>query len=92
MTVGPRERLAVSSVATEGRLYRPVERGTVKLRYRSEAIRAAVTATDHGFTVDLSEPAYGVARGQVAVVYDDDAVAGAGVITEVSSLPLGSRR
>src|SRR5688500_4893669 len=44
-TVGPRERLAVSSVATQGRLYRPVERAAVKLRYRSEAIIAAVTAT-----------------------------------------------
>jgi tRNA-specific 2-thiouridylase len=69
-----------------------VERGAVKLRYRSEAIRAAVTATDDGFTVDLVEPAYGVARGQVAVVYDDDAVVGAGVITDVASLPLGSPR
>ena len=92
VTVGPRDRLAVSSVATQGRLYRPVERGAVKLRYRSEAIRAAVTATDDGFTVDLVEPAYGVARGQVAVVYDDDAVVGAGVITDVASLPLGSPR
>ncbi len=92
VTVGPRERLAVSSVATQGRLYRPVQRGAVKLRYRSEAIRAAVAATDDGFTVDLAEPAYGVARGQVAVVYDDDAVVGAGVITDVASLPLGSSR
>ena len=64
----------------------------MKLRYRSEAIRAAVAATDDGFTVELDEPAYGVARGQVAVVYDDDAVVGAGVITDVASLPLGSSR
>jgi tRNA-specific 2-thiouridylase len=92
VTVGSRERLAVSSVATQGRLYRPVERGAVKLRYRSEAIGAAVTATEDGFTVELVEPAYGVARGQVAVVYDDDAVVGAGVITDVASLPLGSPR
>jgi len=92
VTVGPRERLAVSSVAAQGRLYRPVERGAVKLRYRSEAIHAAVAATDDGFTVELAEPAYGVARGQVAVVYDDDAVVGAGVITDVASLPLGSPR
>ena len=92
VTVGPREQLAVSSVATKGTLYRPVERGAVKLRYRSEAICAAVAATDDGFTVDLAEPAYGVACGQVAVVYEDDAVVGAGVITDVDSVPLGSPR
>jgi tRNA-uridine 2-sulfurtransferase len=92
VTVGPRERLAVSSVATRGRLYRPVEQGSVKLRYRSEALRASVTATVDGFAVELDEPAYGVARGQVAVVYEDDAVVGAGVITDAVPLPLGSPR
>jgi tRNA U34 2-thiouridine synthase MnmA/TrmU len=35
--------------------------------------------------LELEEPAEAVARGQVAVLYDDDAVVGAGVIT-------GSRR
>ena len=50
-------------------------------------------ATADGFTLELAEPAYGVARGQVAVVYDDDAVVGAGRdhgrrLTE----PLGSPR
>ena len=32
-----------------------------------------------GFSLDLAEPALGVARGQFAVLYDDDAVVGAGV-------------
>ena len=35
--------------------------------------------TDDGFALELDEPAYGVAPGQVAVLYDDDAVVGAGV-------------
>ena len=92
VTVGARERLAVRSVATRGRLYRPVDVGTVKLRYRSEAVPAGVTATADGFALALGEPAYGVATGQVAVVYEDDAVVGAGVITDVGAMHLGSPR
>lgn len=92
VTVGPREKLAVTSVVASGRLYRPVAEGEVKLRYRSECIRAAVTATGDGFVLELDEPAYGVAHGQVAVVYDDDAVVGAGVITDVAGMQLGSPR
>jgi tRNA-specific 2-thiouridylase len=92
VTVGTRDRLAVTSVATRGRLYRPAETGLVKLRYRSDAVRADVTPTDDGFVLELDEPAYGVARGQVAVVYEDDAVVGAGVITDVGAMHLGSPR
>jgi tRNA-specific 2-thiouridylase len=92
VTVGTRERLAVTFVEAQGRLYRPVERGAVKLRYRSEAVSAGVIVTDGGFALELVEPAYGVARGQVAVVYDDDVVVGAGVITDVDAKPLGSPR
>jgi tRNA-specific 2-thiouridylase len=84
VTVGTRERLAVRSVETDGRLHVPVTRGGVKLRYRSTAVPASVTTTDGGFALELSEPAYGVALGQVAVVYDDDVVVGAGVITGVA--------
>jgi tRNA-uridine 2-sulfurtransferase len=92
VTVGAREQLAVTSVGARGRLYRPVAKGAVKFRYRSEAVRADVMATEDGFRVELGEPAYGVARGQVAVVYDDDAVVGAGVITNVAAMQLGSPR
>ena len=84
VTVGARERLAVSSVETRGRLYVPVARGDVKLRYRSTPVPASVATTDDGFVLELSEPAFGVALGQVAVVYDEDAVVGAGVITAVA--------
>ncbi len=51
----------------------------VKVRYRSEAVAATVTETADGFALDLAEPVFGVARGQFAVLYDDDAVVGAGV-------------
>jgi tRNA-uridine 2-sulfurtransferase len=84
VTVGERDRLATTTVESRGRLHRPVADGVVKLRYRSAPVHAAVHQTDCGFTLELDEPAYGVARGQVAVVYDDDAVVGAGVITAVA--------
>jgi len=92
VTVGTREQLAVASVNARGRLYRPVTRGVVKLRYRSDTLRAHVVATDAGFALELDEPAFGVARGQVAVVYDDDAVVGAGIITAAAPMQLGSPR
>ena len=34
-----------------------------------------------GFRLTLDEPAYGVAVGQAAVLYEDDAVVGAGLIS-----------
>ena len=84
VTVGERDRLAVTSLEARGRLYAPVTRADVKVRYRSAAVPSTVTETDEGFMLELLEPAYGVARGQVAVVYDDDAVVGAGVIAHVA--------
>jgi tRNA-specific 2-thiouridylase len=92
VTVGPREQLAVTSLEAQGRLHRPVDECDAKLRYRSAAVRAAVTSTADGFELELEAPAYGVARGQVAVLYDDDAVVGAGVITSVAPVALGSPR
>jgi tRNA-specific 2-thiouridylase len=84
VVVGSKEDLAVTKVDAEGALYVPVSRGEAKLRYGSPAVRAAVTAANGGFSLQLEEPAYAVARGQVAVVYADDVVVGAGVITDVA--------
>jgi tRNA-specific 2-thiouridylase len=83
VVVGPRETLAASRVEAQGRLYVPVERAVVKLRYRSEPVPAEVTAGNGGFTLTLDEPAHAVATGQVAALYDGDAVVGAGVVTAV---------
>jgi tRNA-uridine 2-sulfurtransferase len=84
VVVGSRAALATSRVDTRGQLYVPATRGEAKLRYRSAPVPAAVRATADGFSLALAEPAYGVAGGQYAVVYDDDAVVGAGVITGVA--------
>jgi tRNA-uridine 2-sulfurtransferase len=84
VVVGSRAALATTRVDTRGRLYVPVTGGEAKLRYRSAPVPATVRATADGFSLALAEPAYGVAGGQYAVVYDDDAVVGAGVITGVA--------
>ena len=80
LTVGPRSALEVREVSVRGRLYLPVERAEAKLRYRSDAVPAIVEATGDGFVLHLEQPAFAVAPGQVAVLYDDDAIVGAGVI------------
>ena len=78
VVVGPREALARTSLRAVGRLHVPVERAEVKVRYRSPAVPARVDALEGGFRLELEEPAYGVAPGQIAVLYEDDAVVGAG--------------
>ncbi len=82
VVVGPRAALATRDVQVRGRLHVAVERAEVKLRYRSPALGADVTQTDGGFRLLLDAPAYGVAPGQAAVLYDGDAVVGAGTIVQ----------
>jgi len=90
VVVGPKQALAVTEVAARGRLYAPVARAEVKLRYRSPAVGATVEATRSGFRLRLDRPAYGVAPGQAAVLYDGDVVVGAGTIRNESSEAAGS--
>ncbi len=80
VVVGPRAALATREIHVRGRLHLPVGRAEAKLRYRSPAVGAAVTETEAGFRLQLDEPAYGVAPGQAAVLYDGQAVVGAGTI------------
>jgi tRNA-uridine 2-sulfurtransferase len=81
VVVGPRSRLARSSVSVgEAVLHRPVSRVQAKLRYRSDPVWATVVADGAGVRLELDEPAYGVAPGQAAVLYEGDTVVGAGTI------------
>jgi tRNA-uridine 2-sulfurtransferase len=89
IVVGPRTSLARRTVGVAGALYvnprGPVE---AKLRYRSPAVQADVepAADEPGaFTLRLYEPVYGVATGQTAVLYEDDAVVGAGTVVSASA-------
>jgi tRNA-specific 2-thiouridylase len=81
VVVGRRESLARMQVSARGRLYVPAGRVAAKVRYRSPAVAASVVPTASGFRLDLDEPVYGVARGQTAVLYEDDCVVGAGLIS-----------
>jgi tRNA-uridine 2-sulfurtransferase len=85
VVVGPHEALARTRVTARGRLHLPVERAQVKLRYRSPAVDASIEPTAQGFRLTLDTPAYGVARGQAAVLYDGDAVVGCGLVTTSGS-------
>jgi tRNA-uridine 2-sulfurtransferase len=81
VVAGPREALARTRVRVRpGTLAVPSSRVEAKLRYRSAPLRATVRELDGGFELELDEPAYGVAPGQAAVLYDGDMVVGSGVI------------
>ncbi|HZT92584.1 MAG TPA: tRNA 2-thiouridine(34) synthase MnmA [Gaiellaceae bacterium] len=84
VVVGPRAALARTRVRARGRLLADVDVAQAKLRYRSPSVSATVTRCAGGFELRLAEPAYGVARGQAAVLYDDDVVVGSGVVTSAA--------
>jgi tRNA-specific 2-thiouridylase len=85
VVVGPRQALARRAVSVRGRLFVTAGRVEAKLRYRSPAVPAAVEETASGFRLRLDEPAYGIARGQAAVLYDGDVVVGSGLVTSASA-------
>ncbi len=68
-------------MTARGRLFAPVHRVEAKLRYRTPAMPATVEPTARGFRITLEEPAYGVAPGQTAVLYENGAVVGSGVVS-----------
>jgi tRNA-specific 2-thiouridylase len=81
VTIGPRGSLARRRIRVRGRLDGRVPRAEAKLRHLSAPVGATVTEIPRGFELLLDEPAYGVAAGQTAVLYDGGTVVGAGVIT-----------
>jgi tRNA-specific 2-thiouridylase len=85
VTVGPREELAAARVSVgDAVMHRDGARvDRVRLRYRSPAVPAKVTASagHHGLLeVELEEPFEGVAPGQAAVLMDGETVVGHGTI------------
>ena len=85
VAVGPEQALGRRRVDVRGKLYLPVDRAEVKLRYRSPALPAEVESLAAGFRLRLAEPAYAVAPGQAAVLYDEEAVVGFGLVTSARS-------
>jgi len=84
VVVGPRESLGATHVEARGRLHLSVDRAEAKLRHHSRAVGARVSSTENGFALALDEPVTAAATGQLAALYDGDAVVGAGVVTSVS--------
>jgi tRNA-uridine 2-sulfurtransferase len=84
VVAGPRSSLARRRVSVRGRLFADVGRAEAKLRYRSAAVPSSVEALAAGFRLQLDEPAYGVARGQAAVLYEGDIVVGSGLVTSAA--------
>ena len=86
VVVGRRDELASRTVRLrDARLHRTAERaGSVKLRYHQRAIACRVHpagAGDHDeISLELEEPAFGVAPGQTACLLDGDLVIGRATI------------
>jgi len=54
---------------------------TVKLRYRTRAVKCQVSINDNKAILELEDDVYGVAVGQAAVFYDEDKLIGGGWIS-----------
>jgi tRNA-uridine 2-sulfurtransferase len=80
VVVAPHAALGRTEIDVHGSVFVPVDRVEAKLRYRSPAVPARVDPQESGFRLFLERPAYGVARGQAAVLYENGAVVGAGTI------------
>jgi len=86
VTVGPRRDLLARSVRLrDALLYRDGERvDAVRLRYRSQPVPAAVSATGTGrhaeLNIQLGEEFAGVSPGQTAVLLAGEAIVGHGTI------------
>ncbi len=83
VTVGPHERLAVRRLTAIkprwcGTVPSQVD-GTVQLRAHGAELPATVVVADD-VRIELHEPAYGIAPGQAAVVYDGTRVVGSATI------------
>ena len=87
VTVGPREELTINHISGIrprwcGTVPPGPLRGTVQLRAHGEDHDAVVTVDGDDVTIELLEPAQGIAPGQAAVVYDGSRVVGSATIAK----------
>jgi tRNA-specific 2-thiouridylase len=54
----------------------------IKLRYRQQKNSCRIVVQGESATVYLEEPAYGIASGQVGVLYENNKVIGSGFISD----------
>ena len=85
IVVGLREELACNRVVLNNLNMFHNEKEfdtTVKLRYRTKAVKCHVKIEDQKAYLDLEEGVFGVAVGQAAVFYDDNRLIGGGWIID----------
>jgi tRNA-specific 2-thiouridylase len=97
VTVGPKERLNVTDITATG----PVWTGgpplteprdcLVQLRAHGEVHACTAWLDEDGLRIRLHHPARGVAKGQAAVLYDDDTVLGSATIDRAIAGPVPAR-
>jgi tRNA-specific 2-thiouridylase len=83
IVVGSRDELRVDSFKIEKiNMFDTLEEfeASVKIRYRTKDVPCRVKIKDDNGLVELLEPVFGLAKGQVAVFYDGDRVLGSGII------------
>ena len=83
ITVGKKDELYVNEVQIDNLNMFTEEKdfiAEVKLRYKSHSIKCKVIIKDDIANIILTEPVFGVAIGQVAVLYNDCKVIGSGYI------------
>ena len=77
VVVGPRDELAVSSLVCSDTTYTGADRVcAVQLRAHADPIGCDVHVRGSELDISLHEPAFGIAPGQAAVLYEDDVVLG----------------
>jgi len=88
MTVGPREHLAVTGLTAHSPRWCGIaptrlegDGVTVQLRAHGEEHPAVVDVAGDEVTIELLEPAFGIAPGQAAVIYDGARVVGSATIS-----------
>ena len=94
MTVGPRDELRIDGIEGIrarwcGTVPQRLE-GTVQLRAHGAEHRAVVTTDGENVSIELLDPAEGIAPGQAAVIYDGTRVVGSATIEATSRSSVGS--
>jgi tRNA-specific 2-thiouridylase len=82
LVVAPRRRLGTRTVALRDVvMHVEYDRVSAQLRHRSPAVSATLTGAGDRRVLELDREAFGVAAGQTAAIYLEDAVVGYGTIT-----------
>jgi tRNA-uridine 2-sulfurtransferase len=78
VTLGPREALATTTVPLRDAVIHRPSFDRVRLRYRQRPLACVPASQEQGagLALELSEPAYGVAPGQLACLMDGEIVVG----------------